>query len=193
MINEKQAKMYCKEDISLIENYEKAIADKTQTWLCHHRLETVDKFGNPREEEIPSSVLIDLRIYCNRPASELLFVTRSVHSSMHSKGNKHPWMADLASHPGKSNGMYGKSALAGKKAYNNGNIVRYFYEGQEEDGFIPGILQKTKDKISKNSARAKPLLGKKWYNNGKEEKHFVEGTQPIGWVLGRKPKKGDNQ
>ena len=32
MINEKQARKYCKEEISKIKNYEKAIADTTQTW-----------------------------------------------------------------------------------------------------------------------------------------------------------------
>lgn len=37
MVNEKYAKSYCKEDISKIENYDKAIADTTQTWECHHR------------------------------------------------------------------------------------------------------------------------------------------------------------
>ena len=37
MINEKRAKSYCKDDISLIENYDKAIADNTQVWHCHHR------------------------------------------------------------------------------------------------------------------------------------------------------------
>lgn len=35
MINEKQARKYCKEDISKIKNYEKAIADTTKTWQCH--------------------------------------------------------------------------------------------------------------------------------------------------------------
>lgn len=30
---------YCREDISLIENYDKAIADKSKKrWVCHHRL-----------------------------------------------------------------------------------------------------------------------------------------------------------
>lgn len=28
-------KKFCKEDPSMIENYDKAIADKTQTWDCH--------------------------------------------------------------------------------------------------------------------------------------------------------------
>ena len=32
-------KKFCSEDPSLIENYDLAIADETQTWECHHRLE----------------------------------------------------------------------------------------------------------------------------------------------------------
>ena len=39
------ASKYCCEDISLIENYDKAIEDKTQYWHCHHRLETHYKNG----------------------------------------------------------------------------------------------------------------------------------------------------
>ena len=39
MINEKKAKRYCKEDLSKIKNYDKAIADTTQVWDCHHRTE----------------------------------------------------------------------------------------------------------------------------------------------------------
>ena len=37
MIMEYNAKQYCCEDITLIENYDKAIADETQVWDCHHR------------------------------------------------------------------------------------------------------------------------------------------------------------
>lgn len=33
----RHAKLWCCEDISKIENYDKAIADKTQTWVCHHK------------------------------------------------------------------------------------------------------------------------------------------------------------
>lgn len=40
MINEKLAKIYCKEDISKIKNYDKAIADTTQVWDLHHMTET---------------------------------------------------------------------------------------------------------------------------------------------------------
>lgn len=37
MINEFNVNAFCCEDISKIENYDKAVADKTQTWHCHHK------------------------------------------------------------------------------------------------------------------------------------------------------------
>lgn len=37
MIDESQARKYCKEDISKIKNYDLAIADTTQTWHCVNR------------------------------------------------------------------------------------------------------------------------------------------------------------
>ena len=42
MINENKAKRFCREDISLIENYDKAINDATGVWHCHHRREIGD-------------------------------------------------------------------------------------------------------------------------------------------------------
>ena len=39
MINFEWAKKFCKDDISLIENFDKAISDSNQTWDCHHRRE----------------------------------------------------------------------------------------------------------------------------------------------------------
>ena len=77
MINE-GVKYYCNEDISLIENYDKAISDKEQTWHCHHR----------REIETPRKELIKIGEYYNRPAIELIFLTHSEHKALHSKGNK---------------------------------------------------------------------------------------------------------
>ena len=77
MINE-GVKKYCNEDISLIENFEKAIYDSTQTWHCHHR----------RELETPRKELIKIGEYYNRPAEELIFLTSSEHNSLHKKNNK---------------------------------------------------------------------------------------------------------
>lgn len=69
MINEKQAKRYCGEDISLIENYSDAVNDKSQTWHCHHRKES-----DRTREELKAEGL-----YWGRPASELVFLTSAQH------------------------------------------------------------------------------------------------------------------
>ena len=107
MICENSAKSYCKDDISLIENYDKAIADKTQVWDCHHRRETI----------FSKSDLIEIGEYYNRPACELIFLTPTDHRRLHNLG--------------KPSGMKGKhhsaetrkkmsEAHKGKQAWNKG-------------------------------------------------------------------------
>ena len=76
MIDKRSAKAFCKDDISLIENYDKAIADKTQTWHCHHRRETI----------FSRKDLIDIGEYYNRPACELIFLTPLEHRRLHNLG-----------------------------------------------------------------------------------------------------------
>ena len=85
MICEIQAKKYCKEDISKIENYEKAIADKTQTWACHHRDEVKTL---PSGIEVKRSIeeLIENGRYYHCPANELIFLTQSEHNRLHNVG-----------------------------------------------------------------------------------------------------------
>ena len=78
MINEIQAKKFCKEDISKIENYDKAVNDTTQTWHCHHMTET---WWNCSRKE-----LIENECYYNRKACELIFLTPAEHKSLHNKG-----------------------------------------------------------------------------------------------------------
>ena len=79
MINEHYAKKFCKDDISKIENYEKAIADTTQTWHLHHRLElTLDgEFAMSRDQ------LRMHDMYYNRPYYELIFLTPAEHTRLH--------------------------------------------------------------------------------------------------------------
>ena len=77
MISERYANEYCKDDISLIENYELAVNDTKQIWHCHHR-----------GEILPCGVYSpkDLRkfgLYYNRPACELIFMTRTEHTKLH--------------------------------------------------------------------------------------------------------------
>lgn len=73
---------YCCEDLSLIENYDKAIADSTQTWHCHHRLEI-------QEDKVLTADQLKLeRRYYNRPATELIFLTNKEHISLHQSGKR---------------------------------------------------------------------------------------------------------
>ena len=86
MINEYNAKKFCKEDISLIENYDKAIADITQMWECHHRdeiriLPSGIKVIRSRQE------LKENNRYYNCPANELIFLTKEEHHRLHTKYN----------------------------------------------------------------------------------------------------------
>ena len=80
MINEYYAKSFCCEDISLIENYDKAIADTTQTWDCHHRVEILP-CGRFSTDD-----LIKFGLYWKRPASELIFLTKTEHNRLHKTG-----------------------------------------------------------------------------------------------------------
>ena len=79
MINETYAKRYCSEDISLIENYYKAIADKERMWDIHHRCECDDE----GKTLFTRKQLIEMNLYFKRPAEELIFVTRLMHKKMH--------------------------------------------------------------------------------------------------------------
>ena len=78
MINEYYAKKYCKEDISLIENYEQAVNDNNQMWVCHHMTEN---WWNCTRKE-----LIENECYYNRKACELIFLTPEEHKRLHNKG-----------------------------------------------------------------------------------------------------------
>lgn len=83
MIYENNVKRYCCEDISKIENYEEAVNDITNTWECHHKMELIETGAvvNSTKQD-----LIDWGIYYNRPADELIFMTKIDHHRLHLKG-----------------------------------------------------------------------------------------------------------
>lgn len=72
--------LFCSEPIDHIENYDIAIADKTQTWPCHHKLEI--------SLQLTHRELIKKNLYYNRPANELIFMTPRDHCKLH---NSQPW------------------------------------------------------------------------------------------------------
>ena len=78
---------YCCEDISKIENYELAKRDNFRGWVIHHRLELVETGA------VVDSTKQDLRargIYYNRPAGELIYLTKSEHQKLHRTGKPGP-------------------------------------------------------------------------------------------------------
>lgn len=120
MINITQAKKYCNEDLSKIENYEKAMADDTQVWVMHHRLETHFSNGDERQPNarLSHKELKALGVYYKRPADELIFVTKANHNKLHFGGRESPnkgnhfteeQKLELSKlHSGSNNGMFGR-------------------------------------------------------------------------------------
>ena len=104
MINERQARKFCKEDLSKIKNYAKAIADTMQVWDCHHMTETW--WGCTKKD------LIENECYYNRKACELIFLTHAEHTRLHNKGRTFSEETSRKlseATKGENNPMYGKT------------------------------------------------------------------------------------
>ena len=183
MIKLYNAKIYCKDDISLIENYDKAIADDTQTWECHHRRETI----------YSAKELIEIGEYYNRPACELIFLTKSEHTRLHHLGKHHSAETRhkiSESNSGEKNPLFGKhhSAEARKKmseskkgkhrSEETRKKISEANNGENHPLFGKHHSAETRNKMSE--ARK----GKHWYNNGMQNVFTYEC--PEGFVQGRK-------
>ena len=149
-------RLYCK-DYEDIENYEKAKADNFIGWCCHHR----------KGADIQREKLIALGMYYNRPASELIFLKRSGHQSLHQKGkkcSKETRMKMSEAKKGEKNNFYGKTHT-------------------EETRMKMSLARKGKPKTEE--ARKKMGASKKgtrWFNNGKINIRAKEC--PPGFVSG---------
>lgn len=72
-------KRYCKDDLSLIENYSLAKRDNFTGWQIHHRLE----FTLDGERARTSDELIRMGMYYSRPYFELIFLSTRDHRRLH--------------------------------------------------------------------------------------------------------------
>ena len=111
MINN-DAKNFCNESLSLIENYDKAIADSNQTWHCHHR----------KGITTSKKDLIKKNEYYNRPASELIFLTKKEHISLHNK------LKYVSSETRKKMSESQKGKNKGKTPWNKGKNLQEEYK-----------------------------------------------------------------
>ena len=168
MISEKRAKSYCKDDISLIENYDKAIVDDTQTWHCHHRRETIYSVKE----------LIDIGEYYNRPACELIFLTPNEHHKLHNLG-KHL-----------SAGTCQKMSEARKGKHRSAETCKKIAEAKRGKHLSLEHCKKLSEahKGKHRSAETRKKIGEArkgnhWYNNG--DTSILAKTCPEGFVPGR--------
>lgn len=147
MINEYNVSKICREDISLIENYDKAVKDKIQTWHCHHRIET--------DENLSRQELIKLCLYYNRPANELIFLTPFEHRSLHHKGkpkSEESKRKNSEAQKGKKTSEETKKKQSeSNKGEKNPAYNRHWYNNSIENaftytcppGYVPGKIKKS--------------------------------------------------
>ena len=124
MISIKNIQRFCREDPSLIENYDKAIADTTRIWDCHHRLEIQGNEVHSMQE------LKELDLYYHRPACELIFLTHSEHSSLHKSGKMHPYKGKHLSEETKN--KIAKSLIGVKRKPHSEETKRKISESQRK-------------------------------------------------------------
>ena len=159
----KCAKTYCNEDISRIENYDKAVADKEQIWDCHHR----------RELETPRKELIKIGEYYKRPAEELIFLTKAEHTILHFKGNK-IWL-------GRHHTEEAKKKISALKKGNKNRLGKHLSEEHKQKLYAVNkgkhISDETKRKMSESHK------GLNFFNNGTITVRAK--SCPEGFVRGR--------
>lgn len=86
--NNKSMFAYCiSEEIEEIENYKVAKENDFKGWCIHHRLETHNSDGEKRIVNLTVKELKELGMYFNRPAKEIIFLTRSEHLKLHKQNN----------------------------------------------------------------------------------------------------------
>lgn len=193
MISKNVLKLCC-EDISKIENYDKAIIDSVRIWHCHHRLETISN------SIITVETLKKANMYYHRPANELIFLSPSEHAKLHTTGERSNkvWLKKhlpeyikqkiSLSNKGKPKSEEHKQKLKlsrlGKKASLE---TRQKLSAMRKGKKLGPMSDITKKHISE-AKKAKNLIGVlHWYNNGKKESCLK--NCPMGWTKGRLTKR----
>ena len=165
MISFKMVKRYCKDDISLIENFKKAISDSNQMWDCHHR----------REIETPRKELIEIGEYYNRPAEELIFLPQSEHMSLHNRG-KPSWIK------GKHFSKETRKKISEASRNRSEETRRKLSIAKMGNKIWLGKHHTEESRKKMSEALKGKTLGSHWYNNG--IKNVRARECPEGFVRG---------
>jgi hypothetical protein len=165
MVSERQAKRLCS-NYSQIENYEKAVSDKTQTWHCHHRLELKCPVYKPKAKE-----LMEYGLYYDRPPEELIFLTPQEHIYLHQITNNSFIGKKHSKESKKIMSLHGGNAFRGK---------HHTPESIEKNRL--SHLGKKHDK-SFGEEISKRNTGRKWFTDGVNNRFCFEC--PEGYRKGR--------
>ena len=149
--------IYCDSDITQIENYEKAISDTTQTWHCHHRKET-DEGLTPQE-------LKERGLYFNRPACELIFLTKAEHKRLHNINFSEEIKQRI------SNASKGNKFFLGKHhTEETKKKISLANSGENHPRYGKHLSEEAKKKLSESrKGENNPMFGKEPYIKGKHK------------------------
>ena len=75
-------RLYCRDCIESVENYDKAVADKENLWVCHHKDE-IRILPSGMVAVRTSDDLMEMGSYWRCPANELIFMLEKEHMAMH--------------------------------------------------------------------------------------------------------------
>ena len=160
---------FCSEPLELVENYQQAKADNFAGWCIHHRLEI-----QPDGTRMSRQELKDKNLYYGRPASELVFMRRGEHTTLHWLGNHHSVETHQKmseSHKGKHHSEETRKKIAeSKKGKHNSAEARKKISECRIGKHYPKLSE------------AKKGLHLHWYNNG--VKNILAKTCPEGFVPG---------
>lgn len=175
MISKRMARRFCCEDISKIEGYQEAVADDTQVWHIHHKRET--------DEGIPGKELIRRGEYFRRPASELIFLTKTQHHRLHSLGKHHSETTRekiSQALSGEKNPHFGKHRSEETK-----QKISQAKCGEKNPFFGKRLSAEHKKKIARALLGNEHTLGFHWWNDG--IKSVCARECPPGFVRGKLP------